>query len=202
MELRALQENEVLKQLLDFAGARKKSQAEKLIEEFGSLKEVLDAEPEALSKFVSDKESSLINFVRECATLYLYLQIKEKPILSSPKLVSDYLSAQIGSSKIERLYALLLNNSNCLIKSVEIEVGTVNKAVIQPRRIAEIALFNHSSAMILAHNHPSGTLKPSQDDIDSTRTVKEALKTVDILLHDHIIIAQNDYFSFREFGLI
>ncbi|MEW6040338.1 MAG: JAB domain-containing protein, partial [Elusimicrobiota bacterium] len=79
-----------------------------------------------------------------------------------------------------------------------IQKGTVNRSVIYPRKIVERALYNHASGVIIAHNHPGGNLKPSEDDCKVTKAIKDALRTVDIVLLDHIIIGGNEYFSFKE----
>ncbi len=73
----------------------------------------------------------------------------------------------------------------------------VNRSVIYPRKVVERALYNHAVGIIIAHNHPSGKLQPSQDDTEVTKAIKDALKTVEITLLDHIIIGNNDYYIFR-----
>jgi len=78
----------------------------------------------------------------------------------------------------------------------------VNQAVVYPRKVLENALKKKASAVILVHNHPSGHVKPSDADIRLTKTIQETAKILDIIVHDHIIIGENRFFSFREEGLI
>ena len=96
---------------------------------------------------------------------------------------------------------LFLDSRNQLIAVETFKIGTVNRSVVYPRKVVERALYNHAVGVIIAHNHPAGTLQPSQDDRGVTKAIKEALKTVDITLLDHIIIGNNDYYSFRNNGI-
>jgi DNA repair protein RadC len=97
---------------------------------------------------------------------------------------------------------LFLDGRNQLIESETLKTGTVNRAVVFPRKIVERALYHHAVSVIVAHNHPSGALEPSVEDKDVTRSIKNALQTVDISLLDHIIIGGNGYFSFKNKGFI
>ncbi len=96
---------------------------------------------------------------------------------------------------------MFLNSRNHLLAVETIQTGTVNKSVVYPRKIVERALYNHATGVIIAHNHPGESLKPSEDDYSITKAIKAALKTVDIVLLDHIIIGGNGYFSFKENGV-
>ncbi|MDR1952102.1 MAG: DNA repair protein RadC [Elusimicrobiota bacterium] len=181
-----------------------KSIAKNLIDKFGTLKQAIDAPIEELCcvKGISIHTAIYIKFLKDFSALYSLLNIQQRRLLDSPKLVSDYFSSLLSGEKVEKLCMLSLDAGNKLIKNVILESGTVNRAVIQPRKIVEEALKNKAIGVIIAHNHPGGTLKPSQNDIEATKSVKDALITVDIVLQDHIIIAGSQYFSFREYGLI
>jgi DNA repair protein RadC len=85
---------------------------------------------------------------------------------------------------------------------IQIMSGTVNQAVVYPREVIRHALLAGSSAIILIHNHPSGEVRPSDADIRLTKHIQEAAKYLDVLVHDHIIIGDKKWFSFREEGLI
>lgn len=197
------QEYEILTHILQFLRKGHNNRlSQKLIQKFGSLKQVLDADTTELKGFVSDKEASFIAFIKECAPLYISLQVKEKPSVSNPQELTNFLKARLSGEIVEKLYLILLNSGNKVIDMLEIESGTVNKSVVIPRKIVSIALKLEASAVILAHNHPAGSLRPSDNDISATKTVKNALRLVDINLLDHIIIANNDYFSFKEYSLI
>ena len=100
------------------------------------------------------------------------------------------------------MYVLLLNSRNQLIKIIELDEGTENRSAVYPRKIARLCLQYYAVSVILAHNHPAGTIKPSQNDILATEAIHKALKTIDSYLLDHIIIADNDYYSFKDNGLL
>ena len=102
----------------------------------------------------------------------------------------------------EFLSVMYLNGSNCFIVSEILFRGTLTSSPVFPREIVRQALKNNAAALILAHNHPSGNLKPSRDDIEITKRVKRACETVDINLHDHLILAGKSYFSLGEHGLL
>lgn len=197
---------EILEFVLTFALPRRdtKPLAKELIKKFGSLKQVFDANEDELKSVsgISGHSALFISFLRQFAALYSYLDIKSSASLSSPEALVNYLMSVLSGEKIEKFYAVLLNSGNKVIDCVELESGTVNKSVIMPRKVAEQALKFKASAVIVAHNHPGGTLKPSQNDIDATAAVKAALTAVDVSLLDHIIISGNAYFSFREYNLI
>lgn len=111
-------------------------------------------------------------------------------------------ACSLRDSDIEKMLALYLDAQNRII-CIQIATGTVNQAVVYPREIIRHALLVGSSSIVLMHNHPSGCTKPSDADIRLTRTIKEAARILDILVHDHIIIGSgNHFFSFREEGLI
>jgi DNA repair protein RadC len=84
----------------------------------------------------------------------------------------------------------------------KVQQGIVNQAVVYPRQVLETALRRKASALILVHNHPSGNVRPSDADIRLTRTIQEAAKMLEILVHDHVIIGENRFFSFREEGIL
>jgi DNA repair protein RadC len=83
-----------------------------------------------------------------------------------------------------------------------IQEGIVNQAVVYPKKVLENALKKKASAVILVHNHPSGHVKPSDANIRLTKTIQETARILDIIVHDHVIIGENRFFSFREEGLI
>jgi DNA repair protein RadC len=97
---------------------------------------------------------------------------------------------------------IYLNTKNEIIDYETIHEGTVDRAVIYPRRIVESALAHHAAGLLLVHNHPSGHIEPSEDDKQITRTIIEAARTMDIRVLDHIIVTKNGYFSFMEKRLL
>ena len=108
----------------------------------------------------------------------------------------------LHDSDIEKMVAVYLDAQNKVI-CIKVDKGTVNLAVVYPREILRHALIANASAFILIHNHPSGNTKPSDADIRLTRTISEAGRTLDVLVHDHLILGEaGRFFSFREEGLM
>ena len=108
----------------------------------------------------------------------------------------------MGHTKKEIFLVLYLNNQNELIGEDIQDYGTVDQINIYPREIVKRALFFNASAIILAHNHPSGCTKASRDDIETTKQIQPALLPFKILIHDHVIISDRSFFSFKSEGLL
>ncbi len=192
---------EVLEFALSYAIPRKdtKAIAKELLSKFKSIAVVLDADRKELEKIcgISEHTALFLNFLKDIAVIYLEKGLYKKDLLSSPDVVYDYLKASLKGAVDEEFKMLFLDSRNQLIAVETFKIGTVNRSVVYPRKVVERALYNHAVGVIIAHNHPAGSLEPSQEDQDITRAIREALKTVDITLLDHIIIGNNDYYSFR-----
>lgn len=201
-----LHDYEVLELLLFYAIPRRdtKDLAKDLIKRFGGLKKLMDADPKEIEALpgVGTQTALLIGLVRDLGTFYLREKAMETTQISSTKALLDYCMASMGGLKDERFNVIYLNAQNRIIKTEVIQEGIVNQAVVYPRKILEKALKHKASAVILVHNHPSGNIKPSEADIRLTRTLQDTARVLDILIHDHIIVGENRYFSFREEGLI
>ncbi|MBA4748411.1 MAG: hypothetical protein H2056_06835, partial [Sphingopyxis sp.] len=114
----------------------------------------------------------------------------------------DWLRADMGPIAHERVRVLHLDSRNQLLRDEVMSDGTVDQSAIYVREVAKRALELSSSAVILVHNHPSGSTEPSRQDIHMTREVAEALGKLGIALHDHIIIGGGTHYSFRGAGLL
>jgi DNA repair protein RadC len=202
----AFHDYEVVELLLTFAIPRRdvKPQAKELLREFGSLKGIVDAEIGDLEKIsgVGKESAIVIKFIRELATLYLEQKAKEKPQIACTSELLDFCRTAMGAKKDEEFCVIYLDAQNQIIEFETVQKGIANQAVVYPRQVLEKALRKKASALILAHNHPSGHVRPSDADIRLTKTIQETAKALDILIHDHIIIGENRFFSFREEGLI
>ena len=196
---------EVLELVLSYAIPRKDTKpiAKELLSRFKSINGVLDSDKKELQsiKEISGHTAFFLKLLKDVAILYAENGIHNRNLLSSPQVVHDYLKASLKGAVDEEFKMLFLDSRNQLIAVETFKVGTVNRSVVYPRKVVERALYNHAVGVILAHNHPSGELQPSQDDRGVTIAIKEALKTVDIALLDHIIIGSNDYYSFRNNGI-
>ena len=178
--------------------------AKDLLKNFGGLKAVLDAEPSDLLEIsgVGAHTTVLIKLVKELNVLYLKEKAKEKVQISCTSELLDYCKTRLGGLKDEHFCVIYLDAQNQLIEMEQIQQGIVNQAVVYPRQVLETALRRKASAMILVHNHPSGHVKPSDADIRLTKTIQEAARMLEILVHDHVIIGENRFFSFREEGIL
>ncbi len=204
------QDYEILEFALFFVVPRKdtKDIAKNLIDKFGSLKELLHADYEEIMNSLKD-----VKGVKSHATLFLYflkyfaikyseIKVKQKEKLSSPNEVVTYLRNLIGTSGEEKMYAIYLNASNQVIDCKKISDGTVSRSAVYPTLIAKDSLLKKARSVIVSHNHPGGTCRPSQNDIIATEAVQKALKTIEVILLDHIIVTATDYYSFKDNGLI
>lgn len=196
---------EILEFALSYAIPRRdtKAIAKELLSKFKTINGVLDADIKELKKVegVSEHTALFLCFLKDIAIRYLEKGLYKKDLLSSPDAVYDYLKASLKGAHDEEFKTIFLNNRNRLLAIETMQTGTVNKSVIYPRKIVERALSNHAANVIIAHNHPGESLNPSEDDCKVTKIIRDALKTVDIILLDHIIIGGDGYFSFKENGL-
>ncbi|MGI9437463.1 MAG: RadC family protein [Geminicoccaceae bacterium] len=170
-----------------------------LIEYFGSLSAVFAADKERLAglAYVSSKMVGRLKAVQLAVERILHEPLKENPIIGSWTSLTNYLKVTLRHKTTEHLLVLYLDRKNRLIRNEVHQQGTVDHTPLYPREIVKRALELAASAVILVHNHPSGDPTPSKTDIDMTKQVIRALDSVDIKVHDHVIVGRNDYLSFR-----
>lgn len=202
----ALHDYEALELLLTYVIRQQdvKRQAKVLFEKFGSIKGILDAETYELKTVlgIGDRSVNLFKLIKEIAALYLKQKAKEKPQIACTSELFDFCQTAMGGKKDEEFCVIYLDAQNQIIEVETVQKGIANQAVVYPRQVLESALRKKASALILAHNHPSGHVRPSDADIRLTKTIQDAARMLDILVHDHIIIGENRFFSFREEGLM
>lgn len=202
----AFHEYEAVEFLLTCAIPRRdvKPQAKTLLRKFGSLRAIVDAEIGDLERIsgVGKKSAIVIKFIKEFAAFYLMQKAKEKPQIACTSELLDFVRMAMGGKKDEEFCVIYLDAQNQIIEFETVQQGIANQAVVYPRQVLEKALRKKASALILAHNHPSGHVRPSDADIRLTRTIQETARALDILIHDHIIIGENRFFSFREEGMM
>lgn len=202
----ALQEYELLEFLLFGARPRgdTKPLAKELIRKFGSFSEVIGAEPEALRevKGVSDAVLGAIKIAEAAAQRLTAERAIGQPVLSSWSAVVDYCRAKLAHKKLEEFHLLFLDRKNQLIATEQHRKGSVDQAQVYVREVVKRALHHNASALILVHNHPSGDPQPSKADIQVTGQIQEALITVQIAVHDHLIIGKRATASFKQMGLL
>ena len=169
--------------------------AHDLIDTFGSLSDVFDAEYEDLMQVNGIKEHSaaLIKLI-PAISRYYYMDRQQKRIdLSTNEKIGEYLISLYYGINVETVYLLLLDNKMHLIGRVKLHEGSVNSAAIDIRKIAERAFAKRAAHVILAHNHPNGIAVPSGDDLLTTQNVLRALKPLQIDFVNHFIVAEDKY---------
>lgn len=193
----AFQEYEILEFLFSVLIPRKdvKPLAKQMIARFQSVSGFLDADiSELVNAGLSLRVAVTVNFFRALITLYRGEKMLSRPLLSNSLEVITFLQTKLGGLKKETLHVLFLDSGRHLLGSAE-WAGTVDRAYISPREIAEKALLLRATGVILAHNHPSGNCKPSSADMQFTKSVFNALELFDIKLLDHLIISRQDHVS-------
>jgi DNA repair protein RadC len=173
-----------------------------LLDEFGSLPEVLAASPAAMGRFVRPAAAGRLALTRDLGQRMLRAPLRARPVLSSSSALADYLRAGLAGRSRERFHVLYLDKKNCLIRDEVAGEGTVDHAPVYPREVLRRALELDASALILAHNHPAGDPTPSAADIEITRQVVEAARALRIAVHDHVVVGGQSVASFRALGLL
>jgi DNA repair protein RadC len=174
-----------------------------LLDRFGSLAEVMSAEPEALAAAgLSLPAIAGVKFVREVALRFMRAELHERPVVGSWDKLVDYCNAQIAYSKVEEFHILFLDRKNALIRDERQQRGTIDHTPVYPREVIKRALELGASALILVHNHPSGDPTPSPSDITVTTNIIRIGAPLGIGVHDHLIIGRGRHTSLRELGLI
>lgn len=175
-----------------------------LLEEFGGLSPLLGTDCQRFCQHhgVGNAAYSQFQAALELGKRYLSEEISDQDIMVNPARTQRYLASQLRHYPHEVFACLFLDNRHRLIRFEKLFHGTINQASVYPREIIKQALKYNSSALIFAHNHPSGDSEPSQADIALTRRLKEALELVDIRVLDHIIVGAGHTASIAERGLI
>jgi len=196
---------EVLELLLSFGTPRSdcKEPAKELLKKHGSFAKVLEAPVVSLLevKGVGPKNSFALQFIHAVAGYYLKERLHGKRYLQSSREVGDYLIYSMRGLKKEVLTVIFLDSSHAIIDSEVVAEGTLNVNTVYPREIIKRALEYHAAAIILAHNHPSGSLKPSPQDVKLTSVLSMLCSNMQINLLDHLIVGDGSY-SFADNGLM
>ncbi len=204
--IEGMHDYEILELLLTYAIPRKdvKPMAKELIKRFGGLSGVLDADQKELQTAlgIGPISSTLMRLIKEICVAYLAEKMKERDVLSSPQAVLNFSRLKLAGLPHETFMIIFLNAKNKVLDSEILYEGTVDRAVIYPRRIIEKALGHHAAGIILVHNHPSGDSEPSPEDKQLTRALADAVRTIDLRMLDHIIVGRDRYFSFAENRLL
>lgn len=181
--------------------------SQKLISSFGSLDQISEASIEEL------KEIKGLGLAKACQLKACFeisrrlkkeenLNKKKSKIINSPKDIFQLLKEKIINFHKEYFMVVSLDNRNKIINVDTVSIGTLNSSLIHPRETFEVAIKNHAAVIIICHNHPSGELKPSEDDLIITQNLVKAGKLLGIDVSDHLIITKDGYYSFKERNII
>jgi DNA repair protein RadC len=178
--------------------------AQRLLDDFGGLTGLLRADPQALQRIkgLGPAKLAQVSAVLELARRSLGQQMAERPVLDNVILVKDYLRLQLGGRGHEVFSVLFLDAQHRLIQMDEMFRGSLTQASVYPREVLKRALQLHAAAVILAHNHPSGSAQPSRSDEVLTQTLKSALAMIDVRVLDHLVVGDTEVVSFVERGLL
>jgi len=199
---------EVVELLLTLAIPRSdvKQPAKALIARFGNLRGILDAPFNELRAIpgIGKVTPVALQIIKASATLYLQQSGEGRDSLADPDRLADFWRMRIGALQNETFEVAYLDSGYRLLRDgVEtLEEGTIDRAVVYPRRVIEAALKRGAAAVVLAHNHPNAKLSPSDHDKVLTRAIVLAAETVHLKVVDHLIVSAEDTFSFRKAGLL
>ena len=200
----ALTDTELLELLLRFAGKDAKQRAARLLEQFPNVAAILEAGQEELATVPELDEDCilLLRLVPELHRRYFLSRCQTELRLNDSAAIGKYLLPYFYGVKDEVVYLLSLEAAGKVLNCRILGHGTVNSANVPARRMVQEALTCNASAVVLAHNHPSGIAIPSREDIQLTHRLKEAFDVLDIMLIDHIVVADDDYVSLRDSGYL
>ena len=196
--------HEVLELMLYYAIPRKDVNplAHELIDKFGSFSNVLDAHPDDLIKVdgISQRSAVYLNMMPKVMRLYNSQKAQSSAPLDSAGKVIEFLSDLFYGWNKEVFYLLCLDAKCRMTQYVQISVGETGGLHVHPKKVVEAAIRYNSSQVIFAHNHPSGTVTPSEEDILFTRRLAVVMSTIDIPVIDHVILNDTSSYSFARQG--
>ena len=203
----AFTDAEIIELLLTFGTPRSdcKEAARELLARFGSLPAVLDAAPVQLQqvKGVGPKNTFALHFIHGVARRYLRQRVVGKEYVRSSREVADYLIHSMRGLQHEVLTVVFLDAAHAVIDAAVVAEGTVTVNTIYPRELVKAALARNASALVIAHNHPSGSLTPSRQDSELTRSLYLVCSFMHLDLLDHLIIGAGDQvYSFADQGVM
>jgi len=203
--LDALPDYELLELFLfrTFPRGEVKPLAKALLARFGSLGGVLAAAVEDLRTVPGIGEAAALDLrlVGETTLRVGRETIRKRTVIGSWSALLAYVKVALANEPREQFRVLFLDNKNQLIADEVLNRGTVDHAPVYPREVMRRALELSASAVILVHNHPSGDPTPSRQDIDMTRQVVEAGRSLKISVHDHLVVGREGVASFKALGL-
>ena len=204
--LDSFEDHQVLELLLFYCIPMKDTNelAHKMLGEFGSLSGIFEADPADICKRcgVSENTAILLSLMPSLTRRYFKGKWGDKPALSSSTKAGEYAVSLFVGRTYEVFYVICLDTQNRVNCAVLVHEGTINETPVYPRIIVEAVLRHQANSVILAHNHPGGSMRPSDADLQITKRITAALDAISVHVADHIIVAGDRYFSFAEKGLL
>ena len=202
----SLADHEMLEMVLFLALPRRDTKpiARMLMARFGSYAGAIAAPVADLRGIegLGEAGAAALKLVQAAALRLARAEVLDQPVLTNWDALIRYLTAALAREPVEQVRVLFLDSRNRLVADEAQGRGTVNHTPVYPREVVKRALELHATALILVHNHPSGDPTPSTADLDMTRDIRHAAEALSIALHDHIIIGNDQSFSFRREGLL
>lgn len=187
----------ILELLLFYSIPRKDTNeiAHDLLNRFGSLKNVFNAELDDLTQVngITENSATLIKMIPKIAQEYMNDSLKDGVVFDTANKIGQFFVNKFLGERNEIVYAMLLNNKYELLSLVKLHEGSVNSAMISARKILESVVKSNASMLVLAHNHPEGNVCPSMDDINTTADLMAAFKAFEIDLIEHFVISGNEF---------
>lgn len=176
--------------------------AGELLTSFGGLRALLTADKTEYCARPGLGEASFVQLqaVLEMAKRHMVETLKREDAFTQPEQVKRYLVAKLRDCRRELFLCLFLDNQHRLIASEVLFEGTINASAVYPREVVLRALAHNAAALILAHNHPSGSVEPSAADISMTKRLKDALSLIEVRVLDHIIVGDGATYAMSEHG--
>lgn len=203
---RALADYEVLELLLGYVTVRRdtKPLAKELVARFGSLRGVFLARMGELRDMpgLGPGVMEFLTLWREAWARFHEQPLRDRVVFSSPDMVAEAAKARIGAVEHEEFWLAMVDNKNRVIGWEQVSKGTVDQAAVYPREVLAAALASKASGIVLVHNHPGSDPKPSLQDVEFTRRIKQAARELDIRVLDHLVVTENRYFSFQAEGML
>lgn len=173
--------------------------AKELLNKFGNLNNLINTSREKLSEVKGVNQNFFISLqiIKELMNRVLINQVMNQNVIGSWGALLEYLKFNMGNLQVEQFRVLFLNKKNSLMADEIMATGTIDQTPVYPREIIKRILVHEAGAIILVHNHPSGSAKPSSSDIELTAQIVNACRVVNVSVHDHVIIGRGEYYSFK-----
>ncbi len=176
-----------------------------LVGRFKSLRNLCDAPAATITASTNINSNHYVNKIQAALTLaerYYCDKVQHEPLLNEKNNIQGFLCAKLRHLKYETFACVYLDSQFNLLNFEKLQVGSVNRITLYPRRIIERALLHNATQVIFAHNHPQGAALPSPADRETTIELKKLLATIDVNVLDHFIIGSDAVFAFSEHGLL